>query len=584
MNRTHYAGSLRIEDVNKEVVLCGWVHKKRNLGSLVFIDIRDREGIAQLLFDENTDKEINDMLASIGREYVIEVRGKVQERSQKNTSIPTGEVEVKVDELKILSTSEVPPIHIEEDDNAADSLKLKYRYLDLRKKSMTDTLRLRSRLNSILRNELLEKGFVEVETPILNKSTPEGARDYLVPSRVNQGEFYALPQSPQIFKQLLMISGLDRYFQIAKCFRDEDLRADRQPEFTQLDIEMSFVSQEDVLSLGESLMVKVFRELKGIELKRPFKKLKYSDAIRIYGSDKPDDRFALELLELNDVFKNSEFTLFSSAIERGEHVGAIFLEGRELFSKKGLKNLEKKAKVFGAKGLATFIIDDQEIDGSIAKFLNIEEIDKLREIAQNKNGYFFFIVDNYRKAKNILGNLRNHFGKELNMYDPQEISFIWIVDFPAFMYDEEEGRWVSEHHPFTQLKEEDIPKMKTNPSEVLANCYDLVLNGYELVSGSIRIHDSKLQAEVFNFLGISEEEQQQRFGFFIEALKYGTPPHGGLAFGLDRLMMILKGTDVIKDVVAFPKTLNARCLMSSAPSTVDKSQLDELNIMLKEEK
>ncbi len=581
MNRTHYAGNIRTSNVGEDVILSGWIHKIRNLGQIIFIDLRDREGIVQLVIDSTVRKEVFELAQHFTRESVIEVKGVIRERQDKNTEIATGNIEVLVNDVTLLSTSKVPPIHITDDDDASEELRLKYRYLDLRKKSVMDRLRLRSKMNMIIRNFLDENGFVEFETPILNKSTPEGARDYLVPSRVNPGKFYALPQSPQIFKQLLMIGGADRYFQIAKCFRDEDLRADRQPEFTQLDIEMSFVDQEDVLSLNEKLVQKLFLELKGNEIKLPLARMSYKEAVETYGSDKPDTRFDLKIINLDDLFKNSEFNLFSSNIANGGTVRSIFVEGDNLFSKKKLKNIEKKAKTFGAKGLAHISFDGDEIGGSINKFLNENEINKLKEYTDNKNGYMFFVSDTKKSTLTVLGNLRNYLAKELKLYDENEVNALWVVDFPAFEFSEEEERYVANHHPFTSITSSTIQYLDTDPSKVLSNAYDLVINGYEAGGGSIRIHDSKIQSKVFDFLGFSEEEKMERFGFFIDALSYGTPPHGGIAFGLDRMCMLLTGTSNIRDVIAFPKSLQASCLMSDAPSTVDKINLDELNIEIK---
>lgn len=578
--RTHYAGELRLDHVGEKVTLNGWVQKKRGLGSLTFIDIRDREGLAQLVFNEETDPEIYALANDTGREYVISASGVVRERSAKNSDLPSGEVEVIVDRFEILSRAEVPPIHITDEDQAKEELRLKYRYLDLRKKSVMDRIRLRSELYRVLRNYLYDNGFTEVETPILYKATPEGARDYLVPSRIHQGEFYALPQSPQTLKQLLMIGGADRYFQIAKCFRDEDLRADRQPEFTQLDMEMSFVEQEDILKVNEGLLQRVFKELKGVDLKLPLERITYEESMRRFGNDKPDMRFGMEILPLEEVFKDTSFNLFKRALDEGHAIKGIFAESE--FSSKGLKNLEKLVKTYGAKGLAHVSIAD-EISGSIAKFLSVEEITALRELAGDKKGTFFIISDKKKTALTILGLLRNKLGKDLELYREDDYKALWVVDFPGFEYNEEEDRFQAQHHPFTAPLAEDVKHLSGDLSKVRSNAYDLVLNGYEIAGGSIRIHDSAVQEAVFRALGFSAEDAKERFGFFIDALKYGTPPHGGIAYGIDRLTMILTGTDNIRDVIAFPKTLAATCLMSDAPSPVDSHQLDELHISLKED-
>lgn len=578
--RTHYAGELRLDHVGEKVTLNGWVQKKRGLGSLTFIDIRDREGLAQLVFNEETDPEIYALANDTGREYVISASGVVRERSAKNSDLPSGEVEVIVDRFEILSRAEVPPIHITDEDQAKEELRLKYRYLDLRKKSVMDRIRLRSELYRVLRNYLYDNGFTEVETPILYKATPEGARDYLVPSRIHQGEFYALPQSPQTLKQLLMIGGADRYFQIAKCFRDEDLRADRQPEFTQLDMEMSFVEQEDILKVNEGLLQRVFKELKGVDLKLPLERITYEESMRRFGNDKPDMRFGMEILPLEEVFKDTSFNLFKTALDEGHAIKGIFAESE--FSSKGLKNLEKLVKTYGAKGLAHVSIAD-EISGSIAKFLSEEEITALRELAGDKKGTFFIISDKKKTALTILGLLRNKLGKDLELYREDDYKALWVVDFPGFEYNEEEDRFQAQHHPFTAPLAEDVKHLSGDLSKVRSNAYDLVLNGYEIAGGSIRIHDSAVQEAVFRALGFSAEDAKERFGFFIDALKYGTPPHGGIAYGIDRLTMILTGTDNIRDVIAFPKTLAATCLMSDAPSPVDSHQLDELHISLKED-
>lgn len=579
LKRTHYAGELSEAHVGCEVILSGWVQTIRNLGSVLFFDLRDREGIAQVILHESDDPSLFSQAADLGREYVLSVRGNVRLRENPNPSIPTGRVELVAQEMEIFSSSAIPPIHIQEDDKAREELRLKYRYLDLRKKTVMDRLRMRSRIYQSLRSSLHELDFTEVETPILYKPTPEGARDYLVPSRVNPGKFYALPQSPQTLKQLLMIGGCDKYFQIAKCFRDEDLRADRQPEFTQLDLEMSFVEQEDIFALNEKLMATLFKDIKGIDIKIPFDRLSYAQALERYGSDKPDRRYGLEILALENVFKESNIGFLRSAVEAGDSVKGIFLPGTDLYSRNQLKSLENKVRTFGAAGLATLIFAP-EISGSLAKIIGEKEKEALYSLCDEKEGIVFIISGKKKTVLTALGNLRTTIAREKELFDPSEHDFVWIVDFPAFTYSEEEGRYVSEHHPFTMPKREHLPLLDSDPSSVLAECYDLVIDGYETASGSIRIHDSALQAKVFSLLGLSQEQIEERFGFFIEALKYGTPPHGGIAFGIDRLSMILSGTENIRDVVAFPKTQDATDLMSDAPTAAGEGQLKELHLSI----
>ncbi|NLY35664.1 MAG: aspartate--tRNA ligase [Tissierellia bacterium] len=577
LKRSCYSTEISSDLIGKELVFNGWVAGKRNLGSLVFVDLRDREGILQLVFDKELNEELYAKASKLGREYVIGVKGFLRKRDTANADLITGEVELKVTELEIFSTSAVPPIHVREDDGAKEELRLKYRYLDLRKKKNMDRLRLRAKINRVLREYLANEGFIEFETPILNKTTPEGARDYLVPSRVNPGKFYALPQSPQIFKQLLMIAGADRYYQITRCFRDEDLRADRQPEFTQLDIEMSFIDQEGVMELNEGLMKHLFKEIVGVDLPLPLRRMSYHEAMERYGSDKPDTRYGMELLPLEDVFRDSEFRVFASAVEEGKSIRGIFVPGEGVFSSKELKNLEKMAKTYGAAGLATVILEE-EPKGSIAKFLGEKEIAALRSLAGGEKGTFFIVSDEKKAVLTVLGNLRGSIARQKELYDPKQFDLIWIVDFPAFHFDEEAQRYVAEHHPFTMPKEEDLAYLEIDPLRIKADCYDLVINGFETASGSIRIHDSKLQAKIFDVLGFTKESANQRFGFFIDALKYGTPPHGGIAYGIDRLTMIFSETENIRDVIAFPKSLQATCLMSDAPSYADDKQLEELHI------
>lgn len=579
LKRSCYTTQIGLEHMGQELIFNGWVAGKRNLGSLVFVDLRDREGILQLVFDQELSEELYTRASKLGREYVIGVKGLLRKRDSVNPDLVTGEVELRVTEMEIFSESAVPPIHIREEDGAKEELRLKYRYLDLRKKKNMDRLRLRSKINRVLREYLADEGFIEFETPILTKTTPEGARDYLVPSRVNPGKFYALPQSPQIFKQLLMIAGADRYYQITRCFRDEDLRADRQPEFTQLDIEMSFIDQEGVMKLNEGLMQHLFKEIAGVDIQLPLRRMSYSEAMEKYGSDKPDTRYGMELLALEDIFKDSEFRVFASAVEEGKSIRGIFVPGQDLFSAKELKNLEKSAKTYGAAGLATVILED-EARGSIAKFLGEKEIQDLRALAGGEKGTFFIVSDEKKVVLTVLGNLRGRIARQKELFNPKDFDLIWIVDFPAFHFDEEQQRYVAEHHPFTMPKKEHLAYLDSDPLQVKADCYDLVINGFETASGSIRIHDSDLQTKIFDVLGFSRQSARQRFGFFLDALQYGTPPHGGIAYGVDRLTMIFSETENIRDVIAFPKSLQATCLMSDAPSYADDIQLEELHLRL----
>lgn len=580
LKRSHFAANLNLTHLGERVTLSGWVQKIRKMPARNFVDLRDKTGLVQLVFDQ-ANPALYDQSSGLAREYCISVQGEVVARESANDKLESGAIEIRVDQMLLHSAAQTPPIHISDEDSAKEEMRLKYRYLDLRKKSLMDKLRLRSQLYRVIRNFLYDESFIEVDTPILAKTTPEGARDYLVPSRLQPGNFYALPQSPQIFKQLLMIGGADRYFQIARCFRDEDLRADRQPEFTQLDMEMSFVEQEDIMEVNERLFQRILKELKGVEVTLPLQRMSYSDAVENYGTDKPDTRFEMLIMNLDEVFRHSDFSIFRQAIEEGKTVRALFVEGAEAYTAKEIKNLEKAAKTFGASGLAHLILGD-ELGGSVARFIKDEELDALKALAQGKQGIFFLVSDTKKKALTVLGNLRNQIGKEKNLYDPTSFDMLWIVDFPAFEYNEEEGRYVAQHHMFTSPKKEHIPLLDIDPSRVMSDCYDFVMNGYELASGSIRIHDSALQKKIFDVIGFTEEQAKSRFGFFVDALKYGTPPHGGIAFGLDRLTMILSGTDNIRDVVAFPKTLAATDLMSEAPSPAEPIQLEELSLSIKE--
>lgn len=582
LRRTIMCGELRPEHVGKEVVLMGWVQRERNLGSIIFVDLRDTTGICQIVFDNTVSDEVFSKAEKVRAEYVLAVRGKVRIRQSINKDIPTGEVEVLAEELKILDEAETPPIYIKDDDNVSESMRLKYRYLDLRKPSMQERLKIRAKTAKVVRDFLTENNFIEIETPMLTKPTPEGARDYLVPSRVNPGEFYALPQSPQIMKQLLMVAGMDRYYQIVKCFRDEDLRANRQPEFTQIDIEMSFVDMEDVMAINEKLIHRIFKEIKGIEIELPISKMTYREAMERYGVDKPDLRFGFELVNISDIVKNSNFRVFSQAVESKGSVRGINIKGYgDRFTRKDISSLEEYAKTYGAKGLAWIKITEEGITSPIAKFLSDEELEKILESMDGEKGdLLLFVADKDPIVFDSLGNLRNEVARRLEILDPNEYKFVWITEFPLFEFDEEENRFVAKHHPFTHPMDEDIDLLETNPEKVRAKAYDIVINGEEMGGGSIRINNSELQKRMFKALGFTEEEAMEKFGFLIEAFKYGTPPHGGIAYGFDRLIMLLTNTSNIRDVIAFPKTQSATCLMTNAPTTVSKQQLEEVHIKL----
>lgn len=585
MKRTHMCGVLTTKDIDKEVTLMGWVQRRRDLGGLIFVDLRDRDGLVQIVFDNDVSKEAFDKAENLRGEFVIAVKGKVKKRQSVNENLKTGEIEVFAQELKILSESEIPPIHINDKDDAGERLRLKYRYLDLRKPKMQKILRTRSKIASVIRAFLDENGFLDLETPVLTKPTPEGARDYLVPSRVNAGKFYALPQSPQIFKQLLMVSGFDKYYQIVKCFRDEDLRADRQPEFTQVDIEMSFVDEEDVLSANEKLVKKLFKEIKGIDISTPFMRMTYKEAMERYGSDKPDLRFGYELKNLNEIVKDCGFGVFAGTVKDGKDVKAININGgAEKFSKKGVKKLEKLAKTYGAKGLAWMKMTKEGVDSPIVKFFSEEDIKAIVEKMEAKEGdLILFVADKASVVNTTLGALRTEIAKKLDVINEDDFKILWVTEFPLFEYDEDDDRYYAKHHPFTSPTDEDLGILESNPEKARAKAYDLVINGSEVGGGSIRIHDSNLQERMFKALGFTEKEAQEKFGFLIDAFKYGTPPHGGIAYGLDRLTMILTGTDNIRDVIAFPKTQDARCLLTEAPAVADETQLEELKIKLIEE-
>lgn len=579
LKRTHMCGELRLEDAGKEVVLNGWVAKARSLGGLVFVDIRDKSGITQITFNEDIPEELLEKAKSLRSEYVIGVTGTVKERSSKNDNLPTGAIEVFANDLVIYSEADTPPIYIKDDDNVDENLRLKYRYLDLRKRKMQRNLSFRHRLTKLVRDYFDENGFTEVETPMLIKPTPEGARDYLVPSRVNQGSFYALPQSPQMFKQLLMVAGTDRYFQIVKCFRDEDLRADRQPEFTQIDLEMSFADSDDVISMQEGLLKRIMKELKGIDIDTPFPRLTYKEAMERYGSDKPDTRFDIELNKLNDIFEESDFMVFKDALETGGDIRGISIPGGAAeFSRKKIDKLTDEAKHYGAKGLLWIKVEEDGFSSSASKFLNDGELTKVAERCSSKPGDTIFIVSAQPKVVfDTLGWLRRKIAGILGLLDDNKFNFLWVVDFPMFEKDDE-GNLKAMHHPFTQPKLDELDKLDGDILSLNADAYDIVLNGVELGGGSIRIHDRELQDKMFKVLGLGEEERMEKFGFFIEAFKYGAPPHAGLAYGLDRMVMLLLGESSIREVIAFPKNANAECPVSEAPGKADSVQLEELGL------
>ena len=580
MKRTH-SGTLRIEHVGQTVLLKGWVSKKRDLGGLLFIDLRDTSGLVQLAF--YPENPLHDIAAAVKNEYVIEVEGLVQERSNKNTQIPTGEIEVTVTKLTVLNTAKQTPLIIQDETDALEDTRLKYRYLDLRRPVLQNIFKLRHQTTQAVRSFLNSEQFLEFETPILTKSTPEGARDYLVPSRMNKGEFYALPQSPQIFKQLLMVAGFEKYYQIAKCFRDEDLRADRQPEFTQIDIETSFMSEDEILDVSERMIKHVMKEVKGIEFKEAFPRISYEEAMNTYGSDKPDTRYAMHLVDLTDLAAETNFKVFTANVEEGGSVKAINVKNMaDKFSRKRIDKLTDFVKGFHAKGLAFLKLTDGSLNGSIAKFFTEEQAEELiKRMDAGENDLLLFVSDTLKVTNNCLGQLRRKIAKEEALTDPETYDFLWVTDWPMFEFDEEEGRYYSLHHPFTMVQEQDIKLLSEDPEKALAYCYDLVVQGQELGGGSVRIHREDIQNQVFDILGITKEEQEAKFGFFVDALKYGTPPHGGIAFGLDRLIMLLAHTENIRDVVAFPKTNNATCLLTDAPSPVSDLQLTELAIMTK---
>ena len=586
LRRTKRCGELTKNDIGKEVILKGWVYRWRDHGGCVFIDLRDRTGYCQIVFNPDISPEAQSIAHELRAEYVIGVKGKVQERPEGtiNPNIPTGEIEVYVDKCEILNTSQTPPFKLDDIIPINEETRLKYRYIDLRRPAMQHIMKMRYKLTKAVRDYFDEVGFYEIETPILCKSTPEGARDYLVPSRVNPGRFYALPQSPQLFKQLLMVAGYDRYFQIARCFRDEDLRADRQPEFTQIDIECSFVNQDELFEIMEGMVKHIYKVIKNIDIKTPFPRLSYKEAMLRYGSDKPDLRFGMEIVELTDVLKDSDFQIFKNTIEKGGVIRGITVKGGAKFSRKEIDDYTKYVYIFKAKGLVSFKITEEGIQSPAVKFLPDEMQKKLIKKAGAEIGDIIFVIADQEKIASVsLGALRLKLGKDLKLIDENRIELMWIVDFPMFERNEEEKRWEAMHHPFTSPNTEDLEFLEKDPGKVRAYAYDLVLNGVEIAGGSIRNHRSDNQKRVFNIIGLTEEEARYKFGFLIEALSYGAPPHGGIAFGLDRLVMELSGIDSIREVVPFPKTQTASDIMCDAPSIVDEKQLEELHIKVIEE-
>lgn len=585
MNKRTLAGTLRESDIDQTVLLKGWVQKRRDLGGLIFIDLRDKSGLVQVVFNPANSPQALAIAESVRSEYVIEVRGNVviRDKSTVNPVMDTGNIEVMATDLSILNKAKTPPFLIEDESDVAEDLRLKYRYLDLRRNSIQQTFKLRHQTTQTVRNFLNDIGFLEMETPILTKSTPEGARDYLVPSRVHNGEFYALPQSPQLFKQLIMVSGFERYYQIARCFRDEDLRADRQPEFTQIDIETSFMTSDDIMEMTEQMMEKVMKEVKNIDVSLPLQRMPYVEAIARFGSDKPDTRFGMELIHVSDVLANSTFKVFQSAIESGGKVCLLNVKGQAAnYSRKDLDKLTDFVKVYDAKGLAWLKVEDNELNGPIAKFLTDEEKTDLINKASAADGdLLLFGSDKTSIVYDSLGALRLKLGKELKLIDQSKFNFLWITDWPLFEYDEELGRYFAAHHPFTMPVEEDQDKLTTDPGNVRANAYDLVLNGYELGGGSLRIYKKEQQDKMFEVLGFTKEEAKEQFGFLLDALEYGAPPHGGIALGLDRIIMLLAGRTNLRDTILFPKTASASDLLTNAPNEVSTEQLDELSIQIK---
>ena len=581
MYRNHTCGELRLSDAGKEVTLAGWVQRTRKMGGMTFVDLRDRYGITQLVFNEAVNAELNERANRLGREFVIQVKGVVNERSNKNKNLPTGEVEIVVSELNVLNASLTPPFTIEDDTDGGDDLRMKYRYLDIRRAAVRKNLELRHRMTMEVRHYLDQQGFLEIETPMLIGSTPEGARDFVVPSRMNPGQFYALPQSPQTLKQLLMVAGMDRYFQIVKCFRDEDLRADRQPEFTQIDCEMSFVEQEDIIELFEGMAKHLFKVIRGVEFKEPFQRMTWADAMKYYGSDKPDLRFGMKFVELMDILKGYGFSVFDNAA----YIGGICAEGAATYTRKQLDALTEYVKKpqIGAKGMVYARVEaDGNVKSSVDKFYSQDVLQKMKEAFGAKLGDLILILsgDDVMKTRKQLCELRLKVAEQLGLRDKNKFACLWVIDFPMFEWSEEEGRLMAMHHPFTHPKDEDIPLLDTKPEAVRADAYDMVINGIEVGGGSIRIHDQELQAKMFEILGFTPERAQAQFGFLMNAFKFGAPPHGGLAYGLDRWVSIFAGLDSIRDCIAFPKNNSGRDVMLDAPAALDQSQLDELQLAL----
>ncbi|CAC6084105.1 Aspartyl-tRNA synthetase [Staphylococcus aureus] len=584
--RTTYCGLVTEAFLGQEITLKGWVNNRRDLGGLIFVDLRDREGIVQVVFNPAFSEEALKIAETVRSEYVVEVQGTVTKRDPEtvNPKIKTGQVEVQVTNIKVINKSETPPFSINEENvNVDENIRLKYRYLDLRRQELAQTFKMRHQITRSIRQYLDEEGFFDIETPVLTKSTPEGARDYLVPSRVHDGEFYALPQSPQLFKQLLMISGFDKYYQIVKCFRDEDLRADRQPEFTQVDIEMSFVDQEDVMQMGEEMLKKVVKEVKGVEINGAFPRMTYKEAMRRFGSDKPDTRFEMELIDVSQLGRDMDFKVFKDTVENDGEIKAIVAKGAaEQYTRKDMDALTEFVNIYGAKGLAWVKVVEDGLTGPIGRFFETENVETLLTLTDAEAGdLVMFVADKPNVVAQSLGALRVKLAKELGLIDETKLNFLWVTDWPLLEYDEDAKRYVAAHHPFTSPKEADIAKLGTAPEEAEANAYDIVLNGYELGGGSIRIHDGELQEKMFEVLGFTKEQAQEQFGFLLDAFKYGAPPHGGIALGLDRLVMLLTNRTNLRDTIAFPKTASATCLLTNAPGEVSDKQLEELSLRIR---